>query len=275
MSTYDDSCSNYRAQVDSFLQLCFRGAKITPAERFLWLTLHFHVFDNGGEPVSLTYEQLCDRSGMRSTATLKRALHKLQKMGLITINKGSGRTCSAYGVAEITEGMLYGEAFARPEPEMPEPVFRTPAQGEPVLSRSQSPAGTAGGFSKLCTEIKEFYNSNRNRMKEFRVFDSKRKRLLREALNDYTPDQIKEAILKASESDWLNGKGKKKGGNVDWCADFEWLLNNIGRILDGGYDNGRVGDSGEAPDFLDRVAAGFGEGLFGDFPALDAPGGLL
>lgn len=264
----------YRAQVDSFMMLCFRKSSLTPAERTVWLTLHHHVFDNGGVPVSLTSEQLMLRTGIRSRTTLRKALRGLKESGLICVEKAKGRHSATYRVEDITEEMIYGKEPAPAEemPAEPEPVFTAPAADEPVLTRSQSRQSYKTVFGDVCVEIKDFYNSNRNRMREIRSLDGKRKKLLKTTLNDYSVEEIKEAILKASGSKWLNGQATQKNGRpVNWRADFEWLLHNVGRILEGSFDNP---EEGAAPSVLDRVAAGlFGELLESDTPVL--PGGVL
>ena len=52
-------------------------------------------------------------------------------------------------------------------------------------------------------------------------------------LGEYTFEEVKQAIDKAAQSDFLNGKVSK------FRADFDWVFrpNNFIKVLEGNYDN--------------------------------------
>jgi hypothetical protein len=75
------------------------------------------------------------------------------------------------------------------------------------------------------------------------VLSDRRKKAIKARLNTYSVEQIKEAFTKAEASDFLKGKN-----NRNWSANFDWLMNdaNMAKILDGNYDNRKVGVNGIA-----------------------------
>ena len=83
-------------------------------------------------------------------------------------------------------------------------------------------------------ELKRFYNENNNNMSDVRVLTDKRKKQLRARINDDGVETFKEAVKKAAESDFLNGKNDR-----GWKADFEFIVNpnKFNKILEGAYDN--------------------------------------
>lgn len=89
--------------------------------------------------------------------------------------------------------------------------------------------------------IKDIYNSTCESLPKLVVLSDRRKQAIRARLNTYSVDQIKEVFVKAEASDFLKGKNIR-----NWQANFDWLMNdaNIAKVLDGNYDNRKVGTSG-------------------------------
>ena len=72
-------------------------------------------------------------------------------------------------------------------------------------------------------------------------------------LRAYNPKEVEEVIVKAAESDFLNG-----GGNKGWVADLDWLLNmdNFKKILTGKYDDKKHGQNKrQINDGVERIAS--------------------
>ncbi|MCL1673602.1 hypothetical protein [Elizabethkingia ursingii] len=84
-------------------------------------------------------------------------------------------------------------------------------------------------------EIFDYYNINRNNMKEATVLSLQRAKEVRLILKDYGEDKVKQMIDKASKSDFLNGLVKER----DFKAGFDWIFkpSNFIKILEGNYDN--------------------------------------
>lgn len=104
------------------------------------------------------------------------------------------------------------------------------------------------GKEKSCEkkekEIFDYYNSNRNNMKEATVLSLQRVREVRFLLEDYGEDKVKQMIDKAGKSDFLNGLVKGR----DFKAGFDWIFkpSNFIKILEGNYDN-KLGQKHETP----------------------------
>lgn len=66
-----------------------------------------------------------------------------------------------------------------------------------------------------------------------KIFTDKRKSTVKSRLKKYSMEQIREAFMKAEQSDFLTGKVK------DFKASFDWILNetNFAKIIEGNYDN--------------------------------------
>jgi hypothetical protein len=91
--------------------------------------------------------------------------------------------------------------------------------------------------------IKDIYNEICVSFPRLTVLSDRRKKAIKARLNTYTVEQIKEVFTKAEASDFLKGKN-----NRNWSANFDWLMNdaNMAKILDGNYDNRKVGVNGIA-----------------------------
>ena len=62
-----------------------------------------------------------------------------------------------------------------------------------------------------------------------------RENLITNVLSSRTVEDIYTAFEKAEKSNYLKGANKR-----GWKADFEWILNNIIKVLEGKYDNGEA-----------------------------------
>ena len=87
-------------------------------------------------------------------------------------------------------------------------------------------------------QIKDLYNETCVSFPRLTALSDKRKQTIKARLNSYSLDQIKEVFEKAEASDFLKGKN-----NRDWQANFDWLMkdSNFAKVLDGNYDNKKVG----------------------------------
>lgn len=83
-------------------------------------------------------------------------------------------------------------------------------------------------------EIKEFWNSHNGNMSKILDIKGERLRHVKARVREYSLDQLKEAILKAEASDFMNGKNDR-----GWTASFDWILkpSKFVKVLEGNYDN--------------------------------------
>lgn len=94
-------------------------------------------------------------------------------------------------------------------------------------------------------EVISFYNTHRNRMPEAKTLSKARRGYINARLDKYGMDAVKEVILKAEASDFLNG-----GGNKGWIAPgIDWLMRpeNFPKILEGLYDNRNQSETSSNP----------------------------
>lgn len=98
--------------------------------------------------------------------------------------------------------------------------------------------------------ILNFWNSHRGDMPAIKSMTDSRKRAVRSILKKQSLDELKDVILKAEQSDFLNGRVK------EFRASFDWILKpaNFTKILEGNYTN-RNGKAGETAEDRQRAAA--------------------
>ena len=80
-----------------------------------------------------------------------------------------------------------------------------------------------------------FFNQNRGNISEVKKLSETRKRKIKSIYREFSKEDIQKVILKAKESNFLQGLTGKR----DWIASFDWLLEkrNFIKILEGNYDN--------------------------------------
>jgi len=83
-------------------------------------------------------------------------------------------------------------------------------------------------------ELRLLYNNNRDKLSECIALNDQRKGLINERVKEHGIEKVKEVILSACKSDFLNGKNDK-----NWKADFEWIVRptNFLKILEGRFIN--------------------------------------
>lgn len=107
------------------------------------------------------------------------------------------------------------------------------------LSESESNILPNGSSSVQKTdpvkEVIDFYNIHRKNLAEARTMSKGRKGLINARVDAYRIENVKQVILKAEESNFLNG-----GGPKGWVASgLDWLMRpeNFPKVLEGKYDN--------------------------------------
>lgn len=83
-------------------------------------------------------------------------------------------------------------------------------------------------------EMIDYYRKTCTDLPQPRVINVDRRRLIKERLDTFGPEVVKEVIDKTANSNFLNG-----GGSTGWTADFNWIFKekNFVKILEGNYDN--------------------------------------
>lgn len=109
-------------------------------------------------------------------------------------------------------------------------------------------------FDKKYTskDIVDLYHDICKSYPKVKALSEKRKTAIKLRLKNYGYDAIKEVFTKAEASDFLKGKN-----NRNWTASFDWLIvsdNNFCKVLDGNYDNGRIGKVGNNQQYNQRTS---------------------
>ncbi len=100
--------------------------------------------------------------------------------------------------------------------------------------------GTAGSVRQVTT----FYNQHRRNMAESRGMSASRQKFITARLKQYGMEQVKQVIITAKESDFLNGlEGERR-----FTADLGWLMkpDNFLKVLEGKYTKRRQMQNGTA-----------------------------
>lgn len=80
--------------------------------------------------------------------------------------------------------------------------------------------------------IMEYFNTNCTGFPSIREMTERRKNAVRSFLKNHTEADLYQLFTMAQESDFLTG-----AGNKGWRADFDWILKNHVKILEGNYRN--------------------------------------
>lgn len=109
-------------------------------------------------------------------------------------------------------------------------------------------------FDKKYTskDIVNLYHDICKSYPKVKALSEKRKTAIKLRLKSYGYDAIKDVFTKAEASDFLKGKN-----NRNWTATFDWLIvsdNNFCKVLDGNYDNGRIGKVGNNQQYNQRTS---------------------
>lgn len=90
-------------------------------------------------------------------------------------------------------------------------------------------------------QIMDIWNENCNKMSKIKSIQGNRRKRLRNLFKEFklTEDSFKDAVIKASKSDFLNGLVKPTNGRKPFKATFDWTIktDNFAKITEGNYDN--------------------------------------
>ncbi len=113
------------------------------------------------------------------------------------------------------------------------------------LKRHNRVQSEQNNFELLCEKIKDKWAENAH---DFNLsgtklkINDKRKKMIKTLLNEYTKEEIFEAMDKIRISKFLQGNNKN-----NWKATFDWFINkaNLLKVLEGNYDdkNEKTGNS--------------------------------
>ena len=158
----------------------------------------------------------------------------------------------------LNASVFTDESETRPDDDQPEDVLHEddlpevnsqmpPGRGAVVgtvlsldLDVPDSAWGTAGSVRQVTT----FYNQHRRNMAESRGMSASRQKFITARLKQYGIDQVKQVIITAEESDFLNGlEGERR-----FTADLGWLMkpDNFLKVLEGKYTKRRQMQNGTA-----------------------------
>lgn len=150
---------------------------------------------------------------IKSLKNIQDSLSKLQDLEMLEFSWDRGNIDIQYNIDKFED-------------------FFTPDESKIVQIKRVTPTkkNKVGDFNDDENEIIQYYKTIQTLP---RVISMTPKRVfaLRDALSKYSKDEIKEALLFASQQQWLINKTDEI-----WC-DMSWILNKIGDFMSGGKYN--------------------------------------
>ena len=110
---------------------------------------------------------------------------------------------------------------------------RKSAEADPTAAGKEEKAD-APDFRKLADFFNDELRRNGSIIPTIRSIDGQRRSSTMARIREHGKPAFAEAVKKAAESDFLNGKNDR-----GWVADFDWMIkpNNFIKVLEGNYDN--------------------------------------
>lgn len=186
---------------------------------------------------------------------IRNALKKLTDEGLIITGNYNKSPCDRTMWYSLTEKAV--SILPKGRMEIAERAHENSQKGEPIPDNKPDVKPDAIEDTKVSSLSKNKFSDKKYTSKDIvdlyhnicksypkvKALSEKRKTAIKVRLNNYGYDAIKEVFEKAEASDFLRGKNSR-----NWMATFDWLIvsdNNFCKVLDGNYDNGRIGSYGK------------------------------
>ena len=260
--------TSYLDQINAFHRYC-ELKHLSPGSKLLWFTL----MDINNRLLWQEWFQVTNNRLMLTLETNKNALIRYRDVlinsGLIKYKKGRKGHPSSYKMLDVPSYIRYQmDTTNETKREIRYQMDTTNAtingtKNEPYM---QPKTGTINrhktkdididitSSTKKCNVdfeyLLNFWNSHRGDMPAIKSMTDSRKRAVRSILKKQSLDELKDVILKAGQSDFLNGRVK------EFRASFDWILKpaNFTKIAEGNYTN-RSGKAGETAEDRQRAAA--------------------
>lgn len=114
-------------------------------------------------------------------------------------------------------------------------VYQMDTDGRPRLGKDSIEEEDSEKAEVSYQQIVDKYNKICKSLSPILELTVERENLITNVLSSRTVEDIYTAFEKAEKSNYLKGANKR-----GWKADFEWILNNIIKVLEGKYDNGEA-----------------------------------
>lgn len=234
---------NYIEQLNLFAEYN-RLERLSPGTQLLWRVLMQinnelrwkspFQFDNAG---------LLIETGFKSEKTLIKHRDELVEEGLLIYKSGCKNNRSLYELVPLRKGkdsvIRIGDKRADGEEEEKIVVEKKPKKRIDYDS------------------IYTFYNDHRRKMPKITKMTDGRKTAIKNTLKKFTMEDIRNAFLRAEQSDFLNGL-VQSGNGRSFTANFDWILKpaNFIKVLEGNYDNRESVKPITTDEYLTAVASG-------------------
>lgn len=245
---------DYLAEIRTFYDRLELNPLPAPAIA-LWHALTYIANKTGREQeFTVAVSVLVLKSGLNAQA-IKRARNRLEQDGYLTWRSRGGNQSAVYHMVSLVVQNDSGFCTTNCTAKRPQSVPQSEPQSEPqsvpiknhnIKPKKSNPNGLpekSEDFSSQYLTIRECYNSVCGSYPRLSVLSERRKKAIHARLNSgYTVEDFRRLFEKAEASDFLKGKN-----NRDWSATFDWLIRdgNMAKVLDGNYDNGRMGTGGK------------------------------
>lgn len=100
--------------------------------------------------------------------------------------------------------------------------------------------------NSVADDIMNLFNQNNNQMQKATKMTDVRRRTIKKAIKIYGIAEVKNVIIDATNSAYLNGEN-----TIGWKASFDWIIapKNFVKILEGNYKNKQNGKPDNKPQF--------------------------
>lgn len=227
--------------IDRFNELESASENLTPNEQVLYMHLILAWNRFGREDkFYITNRQLLLRTGIVSEKTIIKARQGLKDKGIIDFVSGKKGQASEYSFSKI-HCKIYSEKYSEKYSENYSPIRvkskeyieyidppLTPhdvgGESEPKKTRADSTPyqAIADKYNEICGGVLPNVQS---------VTNEKRRRLIKRAFKQHGMEGLTNLFIKTAASSFLTGKTGK------WNANFDWVLNNADKVLEGNYDD--------------------------------------
>lgn len=225
-------------QVKCFCEFT-RTHVMAPSAQLLWFRLmNINNSLHWEEEFQIDNNRLLSETGFKSEKTLRGHRNELIALGLIEYCEGTKHIPSTYHINELYRDEEDKQIKIKRSPlkAMCEPEEK-PKKRKKAKKRARR-TKKSEDITKY-REVMEFYVDHRGDMRGIQLNEGpvrqRVKALKKLEREGYTLQDVKQAILIAEQSDFLNGRI----ANASFVASFDWIIKpqNITKILDGNYEN--------------------------------------
>lgn len=183
------------------------------------------------------YDRLCNRNranGMKGGRPRKNPENPENPVGILETQQNPEKPTETQKTqANPNDDISNDISLSSKEKNSLQSSERKSAEADPTAAGKEEKADTPD-FRKLADFFNDELRRNGSIIPTIRSIDGQRRSSTMARIREHGKPAFAEAVKKAAESDFLNGKNDR-----GWVADFDWMIkpNNFIKVLEGNYDN--------------------------------------